>query len=94
MKKVYRDRNQAKGLCIACNRPAEPDRVRCSLHLAKDYISRLKYTHLNRDKVNRNSRQRRQRRKETGKCIRCGGILDPTFDSDRASCMTCRERTF
>lgn len=87
---AYQHRHRDKGLCVVCQRPAIPGRVRCAFHLreqAELYRSRYRRDH-------KKERERldalRERYAEEGRCIKCGAPMVEE-DEGHSTCMNCRQ---
>ncbi len=89
--KSYRKRQQARGLCICCPRPAEPGRLRCAYHLHRDYVGTRRYRQRNPNFAAGRMALRRRRYLDTGRCTRCGLTLAEQ-DAGLTKCQNCREK--
>ena len=69
-------RRRAKKQCVYCSSPIVSGRTMCSKHLE---VTRAKL------------KKQTKHRKIHSKCTRCGRDLDIDADSERLSCINCRE---
>ncbi len=54
----------------------------------------LWYCQYHLDKGKQKSERFKERYKQSGKCTRCGGLLDPDADQGHVKCITCREEIY
>ena len=77
----YKQRQIAKGLCRDCSRPTSGLTRLCRLHRERQRLD-----------DERKNKQSRERFRQEGKCVRCGGPLDEEMDGGCVDCLTCRQR--
>jgi len=80
-------RRVKEGLCLECGKPASPNSVRCAKHTLSHNILNSQYKARNRELLAKKERERRQRWREDGKCVRCG---TPLIEGEIGYCMGCR----
>lgn len=73
--KAYRDRKYKLGLCTICGKETEGTHY-CPVH--QEYYRKM-------------SNHKRQLRKGSNRCTRCGSPLNPDADAGCSCCINCRE---
>ena len=77
------------GLCVQCDRPVYRGKIRCLKHLRMDSADSKRYHEKCGEKYLQKQRDRKQRRKEEGKCPTCSTPLE---SYERITCSNCSER--
>ena len=84
----YKQEHRERGLCTDCSEPVYRGLSRCLKHLR----SHVKADNLyERTTSKRDYKQRREERKDQGRCVKCGVKLDPDADCEKVCCMNCRD---
>ena len=75
-----------EGLCVDCGKPVAPSSVRCLKHTTTHSLHNAEYRSRNREYLAKQERERRQRWRAEGKCVRCGA---PLIEGEIGYCMGC-----
>jgi predicted RNA-binding Zn-ribbon protein involved in translation (DUF1610 family) len=93
--KSYRARQKAKGLCPSCGEKAVEGRTNCAYHAKQCIDASWRFWQRNgaimRERNRIASISKRLKRKDEGRCTRCGMPLWPDVDAGRVKCINCRE---
>lgn len=89
-KNPCRMRRRLRGECIECGEKSS--RSRCDSCRSRNSSNKKSWRGDNREKDREVSVRIRQKRRDDGRCSRCGVPLDPDADPGRVSCMNCRQR--
>ena len=87
---------KSRGICTKCGKRKAINKVTyCEYCLEKDVIKNAKYREKNRHRLREENKKRMQdlryRRKENGKCTKCGKKLNPVFDGNNTvKCKRCK----
>jgi hypothetical protein len=88
----YKQKHRESGLCLFCSRPVLKNHLKCAEHLFSSTESTKKYYRNNRLTRLAKRHQEIKHRKENNLCRDCGGKLDLDADTNRVTCINCRER--
>ena len=81
-------RKRVEGICIDCDKKALPGQRMCAKHSMDHNRRRAKFYHVHRLEMLEKERKRKQKRKDNGRCVACGALLDP--DDNCVTCVNCR----
>ena len=81
----YKKKHREQGLCINCSRPSVPGRVKCATHLQTQSDATHRWQQENPDKAREAQGKKKKKRRESGRCINCGGPRD----SGNVTCSNC-----
>ena len=90
----YKKRHREQGLCTDCSNPVMPGCIRCVECLCGNAKAKKIETIENREKLNYRVAKRRAMFRKSGRCTKCGAVLDPDIDEGFITCQNCREGIF
>ena len=86
----YKQGHREMGLCVDCVQPAHDGKNRCMRHLEMQSKTQQRYRKRNLEVCRVRQQRKKQRRKDTGKCVKCAAPLDPDADGSCVTCVNCR----
>ena len=87
---AYKKRHKEQGLCVDCSKPAVLGEKKCAIHHYNNKIRCKENFHKNHKVRMIKSRLEKQKRRDEGRCTKCGKPLDLETDRGHIQCINCR----